>query len=541
MKAFKLMLDLFDNQSLLIFVFWQLVSTIVGAMTKYVYSRILKTNDINLSSNMIYIMLFIQIVELQISPVINNQTDKIVKKICIEYKKRQMIDFNDNISAESKEKFDINRFDDQVDRMCDTVSGITHWFFPNVIGVIVSMSLAFFTFDKSEFWVILLIIVCQVFAYQVFYKPKQEKLGYIENECRKERERAYNQKTFILGTFEMGLNNFKVVQNYDLEIKNSRKKYSDKVREANIVISYASIVSMSIAVLFVSNNLKAVVICMSSLTNAINNMMNCISWMTRTDSSIDEFDDKKSKLVRQEKPKQKVLSETFTVTNVNIPRGRNCVKFSHGHTLQIEKGDHILIHGSSGHGKSTFLKGLLGHINSVFIDDNESQIYTDNFITVAQGGNVRFDKLTVADLFGTRDEKEIEKFCHMALLDTWLFKMKHFMQKSWLDAEIQVSGGEHKRLTIAYKLFLVNKYEKRFKVITLDEPEQGSDLYDKNCNDGYEMLRRIGNGFPNKILIIVSHMYDDNGNPHVKEVKNRSIKWTKILSIDNFVISVKEV
>lgn len=543
MKAFKLMIDLFDYKSIITFMMWQLITTILGTGTKYIYSLIIKSD--NLSQNLILLMIIAQIIELSVSPKIKKQTDEIVKDICNLYKEKELIDFNDNISAESKEKLDITRFEDNVDRMCHTVEEITNWFVPHVVSVIILMSLVFFTFESNEYWIILLIVICQSIAYKYFYEPKKHKLGEIESECCKERERARNHKTFVLGTFEMNLHNWSVIRNDDILIHNSRKKYFEKVQEANSIISYTNIASMIIVVFFVTTNLKAVIICMSSLTNAIDNMMECISWMTRADSNIDEFYEKKNKLIRQMKPTQKVLPNKFTITRVNIPRGSRFINYKE--IISINRTDRVLIRGSSGSGKSTFLKGLLGHLGGVEINGYSSQYFMDNFITVTQGGHVKFDKLSISDLFDSNDEFEIEKFCRMALLDNWIEKTKQskimkrcdiemgFMDinpLSWLDTLIEVSGGEHKRLTIAYKLFLVNKHRNRFKVITLDEPEQGSDLYDQNRNDGYEMLRRINEGFPDKALIVVSHMYNLNGDPHVKEVKGRSIKWSKILSFN---------
>jgi len=205
-----------------------------------------------------------------------------------------------------------------------------------------------------------------------------------------------------------------------------------------------------------------------------------------------------------------------------------------GHLLPIviQPQSTILIRGASGHGKSTLVKGITGALRGVCIDYEEAGTFRDSFVMVGQGikHKLDFESLTLGELFQTRDTSVVERYLGACLLLPWY----ESSCQSSLDANIQVSGGERNRLTLAYHLSLVK--QRNAPVLILDECEQGTDLYDPlRRHDCYELVRRIRLLCHDKTLLIVSHMYDGSGRPLVPV---EPIEWTHIMTLESMQMTI---
>ncbi len=84
-----------------------------------------------------------------------------------------------------------------------------------------------------------------------------------------------------------------------------------------------------------------------------------------------------------------------------------------------------MIRGSSGHGKSTLVKGITGQLAGCEIDYLDSRIFRDSFVLVGQGGKhkLEFEMLTLGDLFETADIRLVQDLCSICLLSEWLEDM----------------------------------------------------------------------------------------------------------------------
>lgn len=201
--------------------------------------------------------------------------------------------------------------------------------------------------------------------------------------------------------------------------------------------------------------------------------------------------------------------------------------------LVIEPQSTILIRGPSGHGKSTLIKGITGALRGVCIDYEEAGTFRDSFVMVGQGQKHKldFESLTLGELFETGDTSVVERYLGACLLLPWY----ESSCQSSLDANINVSGGERNRLTLAYHLSLVEK--RNAPVLILDECEQGTDLYDPyRRHDCYELVRRIRLLCQDKTLLIVSHMYDERGMPLVPV---EPIEWTRIITLRSMQLNLE--
>ena len=192
----------------------------------------------------------------------------------------------------------------------------------------------------------------------------------------------------------------------------------------------------------------------------------------------------------------------------------------------------MLVRGVSGHGKSTLVKGITGALRGVCIDYEEAATFRDAFVLVGQGvkHKLEFESLTLGELFDTQDCALVERYLDACLLIDWY----ESSCQSSIQANIQVSGGERNRLTLAYHIFLAEK--RGSPVLILDECEQGTDLYDPvRRHDCYELVRRIRALCADKTLLIVSHMYDERGRPHLPV---EAIDWSRIITLESMRVDV---
>jgi ABC-type thiamine transport system ATPase subunit len=136
----------------------------------------------------------------------------------------------------------------------------------------------------------------------------------------------------------------------------------------------------------------------------------------------------------------------------------------------------------------------------------------------------------LGELFDTHDPAFVERYLDACLLLNWY----ESSCQSSIQANIQVSGGERNRLTLAYHIFLAEK--RGSPVLILDECEQGTDLYDPvSRQDCYELVRRIRALCADKTLLIVSHMYDERGRPHLPV---DTVDWSHIITMESMQMNL---
>ena len=172
--------------------------------------------------------------------------------------------------------------------------------------------------------------------------------------------------------------------------------------------------------------------------------------------------------------------------------------------LDISQGDHFLILGRSGSGKTSFLN-LLGGLLSpssgqIKINNKNIALLSSNELDKFRGLNIGFifqsphfikslninDNLMLSQyLLGNRDQNHI---------DTLLKKVELLNRKK--DPLHVLSEGEKQRISIVRSL--INKP----KIILADEPTSALDDY--SCNIVIDLLKNLSQE-NNSILIIVTH------------------------------------
>lgn len=235
-----------------------------------------------------------------------------------------------------------------------------------------------------------------------------------------------------------------------------------------------------------------------------------------------------------------------------------------GPRMTIKRGDKILIRGESGGGKSTFIDALLGRVSGVVFADGQGTP-TNYFWQVALfyqkiKETLPSNKVTIRMIMGDETNNEaIEEAMELAGCLEWANKLEphkpereikmttfsdvvesifglfgvkwksHVVDKDckkntndcsnlyMFDRQInkRISGGEKTRLALAMVLHSMIKKGK--KTLVLDEFEQGLD-----SGIAYEILRGIFERFPDKTIIVVSHL----------ERVEEDFKWNKVIKVE---------
>tara|TARA_Y100000589_G_C26935941_1_gene540331 strand:+ start:38 stop:778 length:741 start_codon:yes stop_codon:yes gene_type:complete len=157
--------------------------------------------------------------------------------------------------------------------------------------------------------------------------------------------------------------------------------------------------------------------------------------------------------------------ESLLIKNVNFRYQKNNFNSLKNVSLNIHRGDKILIYGASGEGKSTFLKiisGLLNPEDGIFVlNDNEIKIYKYNWnrkLSYIPQKSIVLDGSIINNIALTYNNDEINfdkaneliKFCQLEELIDKLDKNLHLKLN---EGATNLSSGQLQRLCIARHLY----------------------------------------------------------------------------------------
>jgi ABC-type Mn2+/Zn2+ transport system ATPase subunit len=186
--------------------------------------------------------------------------------------------------------------------------------------------------------------------------------------------------------------------------------------------------------------------------------------------------------------------------------------------LEINQGEFVVLCGSNGSGKSTFVKAILGLIESsshIMINSQEwsQKLVARHFGYVPQYINIdRNFPITVREIIELecRNAKE----CHMSPVDHLNYLSASYLVDRKLS---ELSGGELQRVLIARAL--VNDPE----ILILDEPINNLDA--KTQRELFSLLVELNK--KGQTIILISHddhIVDKLENPRIILFENKTIK-----------------
>jgi ABC-type lipoprotein export system ATPase subunit len=212
---------------------------------------------------------------------------------------------------------------------------------------------------------------------------------------------------------------------------------------------------------------------------------------------------------------EKVISKKYPVSKldkITINKIVNTIpKLENFKPIVINKGDHILINGESGSGKTSLLymfKGILKP-ETLDITPNINMIASNTYLTLANHKSLYDGNLY--DIISNYNKKPNIELIKYAI---GISKMNHRLDDNSLINIEKLSGGERIRVIIARLIYSIKTAN--YSVLLFDE-------IDENLNDdlALEVAKNLLEIFNDKIILYVTH------NEKVKELFKKRINVVK--------------
>ena len=201
------------------------------------------------------------------------------------------------------------------------------------------------------------------------------------------------------------------------------------------------------------------------------------------------------------------LNGNIQIRNLSFSYNQEKMIFSN-FNLQIQKGNKIMILGSSGSGKSTILKLLMKYYevnyNTIYLNDvdinNCSISNVRNYISLMSQNDILYNDTIFNNitLFQHVDPKKYQEVCKLTCVDEFVKELFLGYQTKLEENGLNLSGGQRQRILLA-RLLLQEK-----EIILIDEGLNAIDIQLER-----KILNNIFSKYPTKTIIIVSHRMEN--------------------------------
>ena len=193
------------------------------------------------------------------------------------------------------------------------------------------------------------------------------------------------------------------------------------------------------------------------------------------------------------RPDEKLSREVPALNNNNV-------------NLKLNRGEHVLIMGSSGSGKSTILEILAGILppakeTKFYYDDNtiSPQEFSKQIIYSPQDTLLFNDTVLFNIVLGCAyNEQDIQKIIKVTGLDVVLKAKSNRLDSIISENGNNLSGGQKQRILLSRYLFFTHL--KKCPILILDESMSALDRVSENI-----ILHNIFEAYPDLSIIMVSH------------------------------------
>lgn len=465
----------------------------------------------------------------------------IKKKIEVIFKHEAFTKYNE-LSFDSKNKTTPNDFHIKLNEASRAITTIIDWAFPHFLQLIGALLSCVIIFVRQELYLLgFIIIVLNIIIYLKIIKKLQNEYFKGRTQRKKENNRTNNIISLYLPLFqykEKNVSNMLQLEEKFITNDNISNKEWSKI---SLVTSFSNNIGILIFGLFYNTSTIKLLIMLNILyqfKHTVSETMNFMNWYSRIDMEYATYENFWKELDFAVDPIKLDLPSVITITNINIQQDSFKVLF-HENTssITINEKDKILISGKSGHGKTTFINGLMGKIKGIEFSENYPENYYHHFVEFYQVIKEKMptSTVTIRQLFNDESDDNLIiyccKICHV--YDDFICKLVEskknknsndcvidMKSNNILDIEIdeRISGGQKTRLALATRIYRLLKENK--KILILDEPEQGSDP-----EVAYQIIKNIMNLCKDKniIIIIISHL----------ELIKQKYNWNKFIEIKN--------
>lgn len=484
-----------------------------------------------------------------IDPIITRLTNNIQKKFYKNYTLQY-----DKLTYECKNSKIHSQFIENINLANHSITNIIEWGLHQIISLTSAIISVYITFYKKKLIKHLLafIMIYGVF-YHFIFKKKQEQYSKLQKKNQKKRSQNNTKEYLYSVPFQYN----EISPEFMINIK---KNSLDCQLENNnawnklILLNDSMIEFISSILIYLSSSdivtFMLIIISMNKLSGAINGLSNFMTMYQRINSDFNNFTEfwLNDLEFKKDFVKLSIHDHPIEINKIDIQRGKyHIMNDTSLEKINFYPGIKVLIQGPSGHGKSTFLKGVFGLIKTSinFSYGSGIQYYysvSDYFQEIKE--RMPSSKVSLRDYFKGETNNQIIKDY---LLRAWgeeeyeriidsIKNHRKEIESNETDLLITIdpiheydllineklSGGQKSRLILWTRGYNIDQSHK--EIIILDEPCPDVDF------DGYiDNLKRFYQKYQHCSIFLIGHLCECKR-------KSLNIKFDMELWIENGLI-----
>jgi ABC-type multidrug transport system fused ATPase/permease subunit len=403
--------------------------------------------------------------------------------------------------------------------MRELSTDITIWVFPKIIAIIIINIYFFFLNPILGF--VSLILVVSVFVFNYYMCKKCVPLSNMRHHLlEKNSEEVQNKLSNLSSIYSSGKMKEEIHGYLDLT-KNYKNKYKENldcvntIRYSNGVLDIVTFILLNgvTAYLFIQKKisfttLMAIFItiiyylpCISTISSSLPDLVHYFGVIGETDDFLKDLYDQSSKI--PQKPSIQLQTGRIDIQNLQFGYSGRDLLFKN-FNLNIEDKQKVCIIGSSGNGKSTLIKLLMGYYpvneNMILLDHKDITKYDVNSVRSQISYVNQNNKLFNGSIYeniqygNSLNKKEIDELVNRLDLSDIYGNLKDGFNTDVGVGGDALSGGQKQIIHI------LRTFGKRNKIIILDEPTGAIDPHHKNT-----VLKVIKEISKNSTLILITH------------------------------------
>jgi len=361
-----------------------LLTFCIGVLGSYLYAKMLEGAQGELLQQLILLYMGQKFVDTSMEACLHSLQQRSVRLVCQRFERDGLDWYVRFTSFESREKIDEPKFYHALIDVKDSViKSISFWLVFQIMGVLTTSATALFSFGAANAWLLAVLIVALALVIRLVYLPKRRRLLQMAEDRQKSKEIVRGKLSFVLPQFTWhNVTADEVVELTDM-IDSARNEFNLSIMRLQRIITFTIIACNSILFFIDEKDMIPTLVSLTMFATAVNNLLECMTHLSYAENKFNEFRELVGKMELQEDIGTIGLPLAWSITSVNIPRTHSTIEFSpQDLPLTIQHGSTILVRGSSGHGKSTLVKGLTGQLGGVEIDYLDARVFRDSFVLV---------------------------------------------------------------------------------------------------------------------------------------------------------------